>query len=113
MRPLPRLRVPDSSLGLLTDGYGFISNRCDRLGTDAFETRLLLRRTVCLRGEAAARLVYDRDRFERAGAAPRRMRKTLLGEGGGGQFDHGHGLLLLCLRATIPGSLGTAPSDRR
>lgn len=82
MRPLPRLRVPDSSLGLLTDGYDFISNRCDRLGTDAFETRLLLRRTVCLRGEAAARLVYDRDRFERAGAAPRRMRKTLLGEGG-------------------------------
>jgi fatty-acid peroxygenase len=46
----------DSTLALTRDGYAFIANRCRRYGTDVFETRLALRKVVCLRGEEAARV---------------------------------------------------------
>lgn len=74
--------APDSTLSLLRDGYGFISGRCRKLGVDAFETRLLGQRTVCCRGADAARLFYDETRMQRQGAAPKAIRKTLLGDGG-------------------------------
>ena len=79
---LPRTESLDSSLALLNEGYAFISSRCDELDADVFETRLLLQKTICMRGRDAAELFYDRDRFERAGAAPRRMTQTLTGQGG-------------------------------
>jgi fatty-acid peroxygenase len=82
MARIPRDRVPDSTLALVRDGYRFISRRCDQYGADAFLTRLLLRPTFCLRGAAAARWFYDESRVLRQGAAPGRMRKTLLGTGG-------------------------------
>ncbi len=47
-----------------------------------FETRLLLRRTVCLRGEAAAEMFYDKARMSRDGAMPEPVRATLTGKGG-------------------------------
>ncbi|SEL09920.1 Cytochrome P450 [Blastococcus sp. DSM 46786] len=53
---IPTLTAPDSSLALLREGYAFISRRCDRLGTDAFRTRLMLRPAVCVRGAEAARV---------------------------------------------------------
>lgn len=67
---IPLLRTPDSSLALLREGYTFISRRCDRLGTDAFRTRLLLRPAVFLRGADAARVFYSGERFDRTGAFP-------------------------------------------
>jgi fatty-acid peroxygenase len=67
---------------LLRDGYRSISRRCDELGSDIIETRFLLRPTVCIRGEEAARLFYEPGLFVRHGAVPRRVRKTLLGQGG-------------------------------
>lgn len=67
---IPRLRVPDSTLSLLREGYGFISRRCDRLGTDAFRTRLMGSRVVAMRGAEAARLVYGSGRFGRWKAMP-------------------------------------------
>ena len=79
---MPTDRLPEASPALLRDGYRFISKRCDRLRTDVFGTRLLFEKTVCMRGEAAARLFYDTERFVRAGAAPGRLQKTLLGVGG-------------------------------
>lgn len=79
---IPRDSVFDGTLDFLTDGYEFISKRCRRLGTDVFETRLRLQPTICMRGEEAARVFYDTERFERHGAAPRRLKKTLLGDGG-------------------------------
>lgn len=82
MRKIPHDKSFDSSLALLSDGYAFIQKRCRRLRTDVFRTRLMLQQTICLRGEAAAELFYDGDRFVRAGAAPARMKKTLVGEGG-------------------------------
>jgi fatty-acid peroxygenase len=70
MPELPRDRSPDSTLALLSEGYRFISNRCRRLRSDAFETRLMLRRAVCISGEEAARVFYEPGRFTRQGALP-------------------------------------------
>ena len=81
MASIPRLGALDSSVALLADPYGFIGARCRELGCDAFETRVLLRPTICMRGEAAARVFYDPELFERAGAAPEPLRATLFGKG--------------------------------
>lgn len=82
MKPIPRASAPDSTLALLREGYGFIHDRCERLQSPVFATRLLLQRTLCMRGEEAARLFYDTDRFSRAHALPRMMQSTLVGKGG-------------------------------
>ncbi|MXS19561.1 cytochrome P450 [Pseudomonas oryzihabitans] len=82
MSILPPLSAFDSSLALLREGYAFISNRCDRLDSDVFATRLFLQPTLCLRGQAAVELFYREERFTRVDAAPRSLRKTLFGEGG-------------------------------
>ena len=42
----------------------------------------MLRNTICMQGEAAARLFYDPHKFLRQGALPRRALKSFLGEGG-------------------------------
>ncbi|WP_106536094.1 cytochrome P450 [Haloactinopolyspora alba] len=67
---------------LLMQGYRFVPRRWRRSGSDVFELRLLGERVICVHGPDAARLFYDPQRFERAGAAPRRLQKTLLGAGG-------------------------------
>lgn len=79
---IARDRAPESTLALLREGYVFATRRFVRYGTDLFETRLLLHRTICMRGRAAAELFYNADRFARHGAIPRRGRRTLVGEGG-------------------------------
>lgn len=38
---MPTDRFPEAAPALLSDGYRFISRRCDHLQTDVFETRLL------------------------------------------------------------------------
>lgn len=87
MPHIPRDPQFDSSLALLSEGYRFISNRNQRHRSDVFETRLLLQPFICLRGEEAAKVFYDSDRFVRGGAAPRRMQKTLTGIGGVQSLD--------------------------
>jgi fatty-acid peroxygenase len=82
-------RFGDSTLAFVRDGYAFILRRSERDHTDVFKTRLLLMPFVCLRGEAAAEVFYDPERFERRGAAPPRAQKTLLGEGGVQGLDDG------------------------
>ncbi len=82
MTIIPTDTSPEGTLGLLADGYEFISKRCRRLGSDAFRTRLLLHPTLCMRGHEAAKLFYDTRRFARAAAAPARLRGTLTGSGG-------------------------------
>jgi fatty-acid peroxygenase len=72
----------DRSLAFLREGYDFIGRRTRRYASDVVETRLLLRRTLLLTGADAARVFYDPYRFVRRGAAPRRVRRTLFGEGG-------------------------------
>ena len=55
MRNIPKDPLPDSTLALYFEGYEFISNRCRRFNSDLFQTRLLLRKAICMRGEEAAR----------------------------------------------------------
>jgi len=82
MRQIPRDRTIDGTLSLVLEGYRFISNRCERYNTDIFQTRILLEQTICLRGEEAAKVFYNTEKFARQGAAPKRVKETLVGEGG-------------------------------
>lgn len=72
----------DDTLPLAARPYGLLPDRARQRGRDVFDTRLLLQKTTCMTGADAARVFYDPDRFVRAGAAPRRLRRTLFGEGG-------------------------------
>lgn len=74
---VPSDGAPDSTLAFLRDGYLFISKRCERLGSDVFATRLMLRRAICMRGAAAAELFYGSNRFTRLGAMPMTALKLL------------------------------------
>ena len=82
MLQIPHDECIDSTVALLLDPYRFVSKRCRRYGTDLFEARLLLRPTTCMTGPEAARLFYDPERFQREGAMPGAIKKTLLGQGG-------------------------------
>ena len=48
MPQIPRDTSLESTVALLLDPYGFISKRCRRYGSDLFEARILLRRTLCM-----------------------------------------------------------------
>lgn len=80
MKAMPVDRALDNTLALFADPYGFISSRARRFDSDVFETRLLMRPTLCMTGAAAAELFYDPGRFQRAGAAPEPLRATLFGK---------------------------------
>lgn len=70
MSPLPRDKGLDHTLALLSDGYTFVTKRCDRYGSDIFKTRLMLQDTICMMGEEAAQEFYKGDRLTRRGAIP-------------------------------------------
>ena len=82
MSAIPSEAQADRTLTMLREGYQYISNRCERYGSDVFETRILGRKALCMKGEEATRLLYDEERFTRRKATPPRMLKTLLGAGG-------------------------------
>lgn len=84
---MPGQTLLEASPAMFRDGYEFISKRCERYGTDVFETRVMLRKTICMRGPEASRLFYDADRFMRESAAPGRLRWTLLGSHGVQNLD--------------------------
>lgn len=67
---IPRSPGIDGTLQLRRRGYLFVSATCDRLGSDAFHTRLLGRKVVCARGAGAAQAFYTPGRFTRRGAMP-------------------------------------------
>ena len=69
-RAVPGTGGIDNALALLAEGYRFIGRRCERLGSDIFTTRIMLRQAVCMRGPEAARLFYTPDRFTRKRAIP-------------------------------------------
>lgn len=72
----------DNTLDLLKEGYLFIKNRTDQYQSDLFETHLLGQKVICMTGEEAAKVFYDPERFQRNGAAPKRVQKTLFGKNG-------------------------------
>jgi fatty-acid peroxygenase len=88
MAEIPHDHLFDSSLAVVADPYGFIGKRCDRVGSDLFRTRLLLKENICIRGRDAAEMFYDQDRFYRKGAVVRRAEIVLTGRGGVQGLDH-------------------------
>ncbi len=82
MSNIPSPFLPDSTVELLLNGYQFISKQSQQLQSDIFETRLALEKTICFRGAEAAKVFYDTEKFTREGSAPKRVQKTLFGEGG-------------------------------
>ena len=82
LNKIPQEFVIDNSIALLLEGYLFMPNRFNRYGTDIFQTRLFGEKVTCIKGEEAAKFFYDNDRFQRKGAAPKRVQKTLFGENG-------------------------------
>ena len=67
---LPHAAGFDNTLALLREGYRFVPRRCEQLGSDAFSTRIMLQRALCVRGEDAARMFYQPGRFTRRHALP-------------------------------------------
>lgn len=78
----PRAPGADTTPAMLKAPYDCVRRTCDLLSSDLFETRLLFRPTICMRGPDAAALFYDEGRFARSGAMPEPVRATLLGKGG-------------------------------
>lgn len=50
--------------------------------TNIFETRLMLQKTICIKGRDAAKIFYDPDLFVRNGANPESVKSILFGKGG-------------------------------
>ncbi len=93
MTDIPSDGSADATVALLRKGYDFISDRCDRLGSDIFRTRLMLSPVVCLRGPDAARFFYRSDAFTRKGAMPPTTLALLQGKGSVQSLDdaaHAH-----------------------
>ena len=86
-RAIPQADGFDNTTALLGEGYRFIGKRCDELGSDIFSTRLMLRRVVCVRGEAAARMFYQPGRFTRQRALPMNTLALLQGHGSTHMLD--------------------------
>ncbi|WP_174731835.1 cytochrome P450 [Mesobacillus harenae] len=102
---VPQEKTLDSSLSLLKEGYNFIQNRTRKYDSEIFQTRLMGQKVICMVGEEAAKVFYDEDRFQRKGAAPKRIQKTLFGENAIQTMDgsaHKHRKLLFMSLMTPP-----------
>lgn len=84
---VPHEKGIDHTIDMSQEGYLFIKNRVDKYKSDIFETHLLGEKAICIIGEEAARTFYDSELFQRKGAAPKRVQKTLFGMGGVQSMD--------------------------
>jgi len=103
--PVPHDKSIDNSLALMQEGYLFINNRVKKYQSDLFEARLLGQKVICMSGEEAAKVFYDPERFQRNGAAPKRIQKSLFGENAIQTMDgeeHLHRKLLFLSLMTPP-----------
>lgn len=78
-KSIPQEKGLDHSLALLQDGYMYIKKRVDEYKEDLFVTHLLGQKAVCMSGKEAAKIFYDKEKFERNGAIPKRIQKSLFG----------------------------------
>lgn len=104
-RTIPKDTCIDSTLKLLTEGYLFIPNRCYKYNTKKFETRLLGQKVICMSGEKAAEIFYDRNHFTRNGVIPGRIQETLFGKKGiqtldGAAHDHRKAMFMSLMTPT-------------
>ncbi|HDZ55281.1 MAG TPA: cytochrome P450 [Pseudomonas xinjiangensis] len=87
MAHIPRDETFDCSLAVLNNGYRFISERCERYGSDLFQTRVMMRPVICATGEDAARMFYHPHRFTRKGSMPPSTLMSLQDRGSVQQLD--------------------------
>ncbi|CAD7041693.1 cytochrome P450 [Pseudorhizobium endolithicum] len=87
LRDIPHDGAFDATWSLLREGYEFIPNRCSRLGSDIFRTRLMLRQAVCLQGPDAARFIYESPGLTRRGSMPQTTLRLLQDKGSVQQLD--------------------------
>ncbi|MFV0243174.1 MAG: cytochrome P450, partial [Lacrimispora sphenoides] len=69
----------DHTLKLLEEGYLFIKNRMDLYKCNIFETHIMGEKAICISGEEACKIFYNEELFQRKGAMPKRIQKTLFG----------------------------------
>jgi len=79
---MPKEEGIDHTAGLIREGYMYVPNRMKSYQTNVFETKVLGQKAICISGKEAAALFYDTEKFERSGAAPQRVLKTLFGRDG-------------------------------
>jgi len=77
---MPKEEGMDHTLGLLREGYMYISNRCHSFHSDIFATKLLGKKAICMRGKEAAELFYDEEKFKRNKAIPNHIVQSFFGE---------------------------------
>ncbi|WP_436669315.1 cytochrome P450 [Paenibacillus kandeliae] len=84
MTPLnmPKDKTIEGGIDLLKEGYEFALHRRQELQSNVFQTRLLGQTAICLGGREGAELFYNNDLFQRGGAIPKRIQKSLFGEKG-------------------------------
>ncbi|KIL50706.1 hypothetical protein KP77_13260 [Jeotgalibacillus alimentarius] len=80
-KPVPRAKGIDNSLNFIKEGFHFLPNQRQELGSDIFETRLLGKKAVCIAGVEASEMFYDTEKFKREGAMPKPFKMSLFGEG--------------------------------
>ncbi|TYS09420.1 cytochrome P450 [Bacillus subtilis] len=76
---IPHDKSLDNSLALVREGYLFVKNRKEHYQSDLFQARLLGKTFICMSGAEAAKVFYDTERFQRQGALPKRVQKSLFG----------------------------------
>lgn len=89
---IPIDRASDSTMAFFREGYDFISNRCDRFGSDIFQARIMLRNVIYMRGPQAARLLYGEKGLTRRGSMPQTVLRLLQDKGSVQQLDDGQHL---------------------
>lgn len=72
----------ESTPGILFTGYPYFLKKFREQDSDIYETRVLFKKAIAMKGEEAAEIFYDLSKFKREGAAPKRLQKTLFGQGG-------------------------------
>lgn len=77
---IPRDKGLDNTLNLLKEGYLFILNRMNLYNTYIFETRIMGQKAICITGKDAVKIFYNPELFQRKGATPKRIQKTLFGK---------------------------------
>lgn len=82
MKTIPKDDNFDATFAFIKNPYLYILEKCESLSSDIFIGRLLLKKTIFMKGRDAAKIFYDENRFVRKNAMPMRIKKTLLGIGG-------------------------------
>ncbi len=82
LKPIPKDKPIDSTMGFLRDGYLFISKRMKENQTEVFSARFFGKKIFFLMGKEAAQLFYNEEFFKRKGVCPMRVQKTLFGKKG-------------------------------